>query len=300
MLRAVILLTGATGTLGSALLPKLLERGLPVRCLVRDPRRLGSLRVQVSISIGNVADRYVFGTALRGVDTVVHLAAATRDQNRGSIEELNGLATRRLVLAAERRGVKRFFYISPLAATQHSPVRFFRSAALSEQAIRDANFDSTVFKASMIYAADDRYLAPLAAMSRALPLIPLFGGRDTEFEPLWAEDAAQAIARVVAGEPAPPTAVGDGIELVGPEVLTNEQIVHIATRRLGRRRPTIAIPNSWARLAFSLAHERFGPAAIATPDEIDLLTVSARSRRGIEDITALGVDPLPMNTALRQ
>ncbi len=294
----MILLTGATGTVGSALLPQLLERGLPVRCLVRDPRRLGPLRVHVSISIGNIADRYVFGTALRGVDTVVHLAAATRDQRRGSIEELNALATRRLVMASARREVRRFVIVSPLPAAKHSPVRFYRSAAFAEQAVRAGGFDATVFKASMIYAAGDRYLGTLAAWSRVLPVLPVFGGRDTEFEPLWAQDAAEAMARVIAGEPSP-SAPG-AVELVGPDVLTNEQILHIAMRRLGRRRPLVAVPDGLARWGFARAHKRFGPAAQATPDEIDLLTVPARSQRGTADIAALGVDPLPMDDALRR
>src|SRR3954469_20253705 len=101
----MLLLTGATGTVGSALLRRLTARGEPVRCLVRDPRRLGPERVRVQIALGDLADPPSFRHALRGVDTVVHLAASIRDQARGSIEELNGVATWRMVRAAERAGV---------------------------------------------------------------------------------------------------------------------------------------------------------------------------------------------------
>ena len=102
--RPVILLTGATGTVGSALLRRLTAAGEPVRCLVRDPRRLGDQRVRVQIALGDLADPPSFRNALRGVDTVVHLAASIRDQPRASIEELNAVATLRLVRAAERAG----------------------------------------------------------------------------------------------------------------------------------------------------------------------------------------------------
>src|SRR5579863_6102330 len=104
-LPAVLLLTGATGTIGLPLLRRLTAAGTPVRCLVRDPRRLGSQRVRVQIVLGDLADPFSFRHALRGVDTVVHLAAPIRDQPAGSIEELAGVAAWRLARAAELAGV---------------------------------------------------------------------------------------------------------------------------------------------------------------------------------------------------
>jgi NADH dehydrogenase len=108
----MLLLTGATGLVGSALLPRLLAEGTEVRCLVRDPRRLGAQRVRVQIALGDLTDPPSFRNALRGVQTVVHLAASIRDQPRGSIEELGGIATWRMVEAAERQGVERFVFFS--------------------------------------------------------------------------------------------------------------------------------------------------------------------------------------------
>ena len=122
----MILLTGATGTVGSALLRRLTAEPRPVRCLVRDPRRLGDQRVHVQIALGDLADPASFRNALRGVDTVVHLAASIRDQPRASIEELNAMATLRLVRAAERAGASRFMFFSAIGATHHSRTRFFR------------------------------------------------------------------------------------------------------------------------------------------------------------------------------
>src|SRR5437763_16800036 len=130
----MILVTGATGNVGSALLRQLVASGARVRCLVRDPRRLGSERVRVQIALGDLSDPASFRNALRGVDTVVHLAAAIRDQPRASIEELNGVATLRLVRAAERAPVERFVFFSALGASEHAPARFMRAKAPSERA----------------------------------------------------------------------------------------------------------------------------------------------------------------------
>ena len=71
---------------------RLIAADVPIRCLVRDPRRLGDDRVRVQIALGDLADPPSFRNALRGVDTVIHLAATIRDQPQGSIEELTGMS----------------------------------------------------------------------------------------------------------------------------------------------------------------------------------------------------------------
>ena len=73
--------------------------------------------------------------ALRGVDTVVHLAGGARDQPRATVEELNGLAAWRLLRAAERVGARHFVWIAPLGATPHHPMRMQRAKALAAAAM---------------------------------------------------------------------------------------------------------------------------------------------------------------------
>src|SRR5207302_169586 len=102
IVRIMLLMTGATGLVGSTLLRRLVADGTQVRCLVRDPRRLGTQRVRVQIALGDLTDPPSFRNALRGVRTVVHLAGSIRDQPSGSIEELDGIATWRMVEAAGR------------------------------------------------------------------------------------------------------------------------------------------------------------------------------------------------------
>src|SRR5437763_5262155 len=176
---SVLLLTGATGLVGSALLRRLTAAGEPVRCLVRDPRRLGPERVRVQIALGDLSDPPSFRNALRGVSTVVHLAASIRDQPRGSIEELNGIATWRMVEAAERAGAERFVFFSVLDASTHHRARFFRAKALAQQAVAESAMSSIVFASSIIYAPGDPYLTRLERLA-LLPVMPLSGwGRAT-------------------------------------------------------------------------------------------------------------------------
>ena len=141
-----------------ALLARLTAAGIPVRCLVRDPRRLGVHRVRVQIALGDLGDPLSFRHALRGVDTVVHLASVIRDQPHGSIEELAGAATWRLVRAAESAGVNRFVFFSALGASTHSRARLLRAKAIAERAVIESSLAHTIFAPSIVYAPKDPYL----------------------------------------------------------------------------------------------------------------------------------------------
>jgi NADH dehydrogenase len=199
----MILVTGATGTVGQALVPKLLERGDEVRVLVRDPRKLGRLRVEVRIALGDLgelADPRVLRQALRGVDSVVHLAAAIRDQPTATVEELNGLATARLLRASEEAGLQRFVFFSAIGATEFQRTRFFRAKALAERAVLAAELDATVFAPSIVYDRDDPWVTIMRRLT-LLPVVPISGEGDSAYEPIWADDVARCVlADLAAGD----------------------------------------------------------------------------------------------------
>ena len=193
----MILLTGATGTVGRALLRRLTAETEPVRCLVRDPKRLGPDRVRVQLALGDLGDPSSFRNAMRGVDTVVHLAASIRDQPRGSIEELNAVATLRLVRAAERAGARRFVFISAMGASLQSPTRFFRAKALARKAVEESGLATAVFSPSIVYTPGDPWLTLLERFA-LLPAVPVSGSGRALFQPIWAEDVADCLIAALA------------------------------------------------------------------------------------------------------
>ncbi len=290
----MLLLTGATGLVGSTLLGRLLADGAEVRCLVRDPRRLGPRRVRVQIALGDLTDPPSFRNALRGVQTVVHLAATIRDQPDGSIEELNGIATWRMVEAAERQGVERFVFFSALGASTHHRTRNLRAKALAEQAVREASLDSIVFAPSIIYAPGDPWLTLLERLA-LLPVMPLSGRGTAPFQPIWAEDVAECIVAALAAEPAERDR---RYELAGPETLTHEDIVRTVLRSLRRRRPILHVPTPLVSRGLGLLERTVGPRAFATWDEAELMEVAMTSPRGAADAQSLGVRPQRMAAVL--
>jgi len=293
----MLLLTGATGTIGLPLLRRLTAGRVPVRCLVRDPRRLGAERVRVQIALGDLSDHMSFRHALRNVDTVVHLASVIRDQPGGSIEELAGVATWRLVRAAERAGVKRFVFFSTLGASTRSPARLMRAKAIAERAVVESSLTHTVFAPSIVYSPSDPYLRLLERMS-LLPLMPIPGSGRATYQPMWAEDVADCVLAALPGGALAEQSDGVRYELAGPETLTHQDIVEIALRSFHRRRRIVRIPSALVRRMLKLVELLTGPAAFATWDEAELLEIPMTTRHGTADAERLGVVPRSMRAVL--
>jgi uncharacterized protein YbjT (DUF2867 family) len=283
----VLLLTGATGLVGSALLPRLTAGGRPVRCLVRDPRRLGAERVRVQLALGDLSDPPSFRNALRGVDTVVHLAAAIRDQPGGSIEELNAVATWRMVQAARQAGVQRFVFFSAQSASAHNRTRFMRAKALAERAVADSGVPHTIFAPSIIYAPGDVFLTLLERMA-LLPVVISGSGRAL-FQPIWAEDVADCVMAALERPDGPPR-----YELSGPETLSYDAIAELVLRAVGRPRPLMHVPLGVVSRGLRTLEALMRAKAFATWDEAELMEVSMTSPAGSADAEALGVAPKRM------
>ncbi len=292
----MLLLTGATGSIGSRLLPLLLERGEDVRCLVREPRRLGERRVDVQIALGDLgemSDPYLVRQALRGVDTVIHLAATIRDQPPKRIEELNGLATTRLLRGAERSGAERFVFFSALEASAAQRTRFFRAKWLAEQAVRSSPLETTVFAPSIVYDRSDPWVTLLRRFS-FLPVMPVSGDGQARFQPIWAADAARCVVAALDRDRR------DRYELAGPETLSYDQMSDLVSHLAGRPRPLVHLPLPLVRAGLIALRSIFGEAVFATWEEAELMEVSMLSERGTADAEELGVTPRRMADVLAE
>lgn len=306
----MLLLTGATGSVGSRLLPLLLERDEDVRCLVREPRRLGERRVDVQIALGDLgemSDPYLVRQALRGADTVIHLAATIRDQPRHRIEELNGLATVRLLRAAERSGVRRFFFFSALNASAAQRTRLFRAKWLAERAVTSSPLETAVFAPSIVYDRSDPWVTLLRRFS-FLPVLPVSGDGQAQFQPIWADDVARCVvAALDRGDGGGRRGGGDTggasatrWELAGPQTLTYDDMSDLISRAAGRPRPLVHLPLPMVRSGLLALRSIFGESVFATWEEAELMEISMTSERGSADVEALGVTPRAMDDVLTE
>jgi NADH dehydrogenase len=291
----VILLTGASGTVGKALLPLLLGRGDQVRVLVRDPRRLGRHRVDVQLALGDLgglADARLRRQAFRGVDTVIHLAASIRDSTGGSVEEVNALGTARVLSAAEAAGVERLVFFSAIGASPFQRTRFFRAKALAEEGVRASALPTSVLAPSIVYDRDDPWITLMRRLT-LLPLLPISGSGRARFQPIWAGDVAQCVLGVLDAAELP-----GRVELAGPETLSYDQIARLIARVNGRQRRLLHVPLNLVRMSLNAARRIAGDAVFATWEEAELMEIPMVSAAGPAGPRSLGVEPARMADVL--
>jgi NADH dehydrogenase len=249
--------------------------------------------VRVQIALGDLTDPPSFRNAMRGVDTVVHLAASTRDQPRGSIEELAAIATWRMVEAAQRAGVKRFVFFSTLGASTHHRARLFRAKALAEQAVRESDMRTIVIAPSLVYAPGDRWLTLIERLS-LLPVMPISGRGRAMCQPIWAEDVAGCVLSALSAD----GPIHQRYELAGPQTLSYNELIDTVLDSLDRERPLLPVPTPMVSRALRLLARAAGANTPIVWDEAELLEANMVAKDGIADAKALCVIPEPMSVVL--
>jgi NADH dehydrogenase len=198
------------------------------------------------------------------------------------------------VQAAERAGVEHFVFASALGAVSHDRTRYLRAKALAERAVLASDVRHTVFAPSLYYAPGDAFLTLLQRMAMVLPAVPVSGRGLALYQPIWAEDVADAIAASLA------SAVDgrDRYELAGPQTLSYRQIAEIALRASGRPRRLVNVPTPIVNRGLRVLETFMKSRAPATWDEAELLEVSMTTPHGTADAEALGVAPRTMAEVL--
>jgi NADH dehydrogenase len=202
------------------------------------------------------------------------------------VEELNGLATERLLRAAERGGVDRFVFFSALGATEFQRTRFFRAKALAERTVARSPLPTTIFAPSIVYDPSDRWVSLMRRLA-LLPAVPISGSGRSAYQPIWAGD----VARCVVADLERGGSDSRRHELAGPEVLTYDQIVRLVGRTSGRERPLVHVPLGLVHLSLVSLRRVVGDAVFAAWEEAELMEVPMTTPRGTADAEALGVEP---------
>lgn len=252
--------------------------------------------MDVQLALWKLTDSRLPGGALRGVDTVIHLAGPLHDQPTANLEELNATASWRLADAAAQAGVGHFVYASALGAGQAAGCRFLRAKDASERVILGAGdvgaMPVTIVRPSLVLARGQRWAAWAHALAM-LPVAPVPAHSAGRSRPVAVGDVADAIVAIVEGT-VPSLGSPATYELAGPEELTARELLPALQAIVARRRPTIGLPPSWLNVA-AAAMERPGA---ANRDELAILNCDTSGHHGTRDLEALGITPRTMMEAL--
>ena len=270
----MILVTGASGYVGSHIVHALVEAGKPVRALVYNRQRFekeGRLQgLNVEIVEGDLNRPESLQNALAGVTAVVHTVAIAIEKGKRTYEQVNYMGTVNLLEAVKKAGVQRFINISQLGADPKLPYRFLASKGKAQEAVAASGLAWTAFRPSVIWGPEDEFSNTFARLVPITPIIfPIVGDSESKFQPVWVDDVAACVVKALDDD----STIGKEYELGGPEILTLEEIERRTLQAISARRWMIHFPTPLLRLVVA-ALERLLPSPPVTSSLLELLAVS--------------------------
>ena len=271
----MIIVSGGTGFIGSAVVAELLRRGERVGVLGRDEAKIRArFGEQVTARVADVRDDGALVTAFAGAEVVINAVQFTTSPieipRRGwTFEAVDYKGTLSQVEAAKAAGVRRFVYLSGAGAAPSARQRWYRFKWLAEQHLAQSGLEWAVIRPTWVYGPNDNSLNRLLRFARFLPFLPLFGDGKQAMQPVFIDD----VARVVAEAALLPEAANQLFEIGGPQVMTMDEVLRTALSVMGRRRFILHQPVLFGRALGRLAS--LLPTPPLTADAVEFITLPA-------------------------
>ncbi len=253
----MILITGATGFIGRALVRHLSETGQQVRVLLRSSPTSPRLPrgVPVEVAVVSLQDERAVGAALRGVDQIYHLATAGTEGRRGNLLKTDIEGTRVLAQVAASAGIERLIFLSHIGADRASAFPIQKSKGIAEEHIRKSGVPYTIIRSSVVFGPEDRFTTSLAQLLRAAPgIFPIPSDGRSLLQPVWVEDLVTCLTWALQN----PEMVNQTYEIGGGEYFSLRQLLELLMQITHTRRFLVRLPPPWMR-ALLVALDTFIP-----------------------------------------
>ena len=274
-MQAQVTVFGGGGFVGRHAVRALAKAGYRIRVAVRRPHLAPEVKVmgdvgQIEVVQANLRNAASVAAAVAGSDAVINLVGILYAAGRQTFSSVQAEGAATVAKAAAAAGVKRLVHVSAIGADAGSPSAYARSKAEGEAAVRAAFPGAVILRPSVVFGPEDEFFNRFAAMASVSPVLPLIGGGETKFQPVFVGDVAKAIVAASGRD----DLAGQTFELGGPEVLSYRQVLEYVVKETGRARPLVPVP--WPLAALIGAVGDVQSALIALPpvltsDQVKLL-----------------------------
>ena len=247
-----VLVAGATGYLGRHLVSELKQKGYWVRALVRSAKQQIQVSATDEIFVGQITKPETLHCIADGIDVVISAVGITRQKDGLTYMDVDYQGNANLLHEAEGSGVKKFIYISAIDGDKNRQLKIFQAKERFADELKRSSIDSTIVRPNG-YFSDMGDFLNMAASGR----IYLFGNGNVKINPISGGDLANFIVSLIAQKQSD-VAVG------GPEILSLNQISHLAGQALGREIKITHLPDWMRKIAIVLvrnftSQKTYGP-----------------------------------------
>jgi uncharacterized protein YbjT (DUF2867 family) len=290
----MILITGSTGFIGRHLVARLLENGLPVRCLLTEAQAQAlPWATTPQVAIGSLFDEEALFRAVSGAHVIIHLENALWWGSARDLERIEVQGTRNLIAAARAARVGRIITLSQLGAAPASAYPLLRIKGMVEEAIRASGLAYTIIRAGIVFGEGDAFITHLAMQLQATPFFFLMPGRgEIALHPVHIDDVISALVRSLEQM----DVIDETVEVGGPEYITFEDLLFTVMRVTGTARTIISVPPYVLRWVLGV-YGRFFPRLLITPQWLDILATNRTARLG-NMFNTFGIQPRRLEDTL--
>lgn len=292
-----IAILGGSGFIGRYVVKRLAERGDVVAVGGRNAAAAKFLKLkgdvgQVALINVSISDENLLRAFVANSDAVVNLVGILHEGGSQRFEAIHHIGPARLARIAREAGIERFIQMSAIGADPRSTSAYARTKAAGEAAARDAFPAATILRPSVVFGPEDQFFNRFAAIATVSPVLPLIGGGETLFQPVYVGDVAEAVVRCIDD----PATAGRTYELGGPKVYSMRALMELLLEEIRRKRLLISVPFGIAAIQarlFSLL-----PAPPLTPDQVEMLKYDNIVSPNALGFEALGISPTAVEAIL--
>lgn len=290
---------GGTGFIGRYIVRLMAERGWQVRVATRIPESAYFLKTagnvgQITPIAYDAHDYNSIAQAVSGADFAVNCVGVLAEKgSKNSFEALHAQLPESIAAACSVAGVKRFVHISALGIEEAGSA-YAASKRDGEKRLLKSFPKATILRPSVVFGEEDHFINQFAAMAQILPVLPLIGGGETKFQPIYVGDVAAAVmAALTISETVKDAPLGKVYSLGGPDVVSFKEVLEMIFEQTGKRRAFMVWPFWFAKIKAGFLQHL--PGAPLTPDQVESLKTD--SVVGAKDLTLkdLAIDAKAMS-----
>jgi NADH dehydrogenase len=291
----VVTVFGGTGFIGRYVVRRLAKTGATIRIASRNPARAKHLRTAgvvgqiVPIAV-DIEDDASVAAAVAGANAVVNLIGILFESGRARFRSVQAEAPGRIARAAAAAGVGALVHISAIGADPHARAKYAQTKGEGEAAVRAAFPRAVILRPSIVFGPEDGFFNRFGRMASLLPFLPLIGGGETRFQPVYVGNVADAVMAALTT----PAFAGTTYELGGPRVYSFKALLEYILAETGRKRALVNLPFGLAALQGSLL--QWLPNPPLTRDQVELLKTDNVVAPGMPGLAALGIEATALET----